>query len=308
MPVALPALIDFAVLLVALGIILVALLLTKALFGVTNTVIGWIPGVSSWAKGPLHKIEQKLISKMSEAATGVEAAVAWSWHVLASTTAQLAHEIAHVASAGERIAWYVTTRYPVKVLHAIGKRVGGETIVIRKTVTVIQRAARATARELSHPESGVIAEGVKIGTRAIAAELAAAERWINTRGRWLNREITVDIPHDLAHLRERDLSLGRGYEYLRDLLRRHERLLGAGALTAATAFALSKLGGWWIRCDNWRNIGRRVCGMNPSLLEDLLAGTVLVVGGISIEAFARELQTLMGDAEAGIRGFIRETR
>jgi hypothetical protein len=54
--------------------------------------------------------------------------------------------------------------------------------------------------------------------------------------------------------------------------------------------ALGRLGLGWARCSNVGKVGRRVCGMDASLLESVLADSLLILGTLSLVTFAEEMQ------------------
>jgi hypothetical protein len=65
-------------------------------------------------------------------------------------------------------------------------------------------------------------------------------------------------------------------------------VLTKAAGAALVAFSLARLGLGWLRCGNVKKVGKRLCGMNPDLLDALLIGTTLIVGTISLREFAKE--------------------
>ena len=82
-------------------------------------------------------------------------------------------------------------------------------------------------------------------------------------------------PHEvlepsIAGLRARTKALEHGAVRTFDWIRAHPGTLAATAFAGAVAAALTKLGGGWIRCKNWRSIGKHVCGLPNALIEALL--------------------------------------
>ncbi len=55
-----------------------------------------------------------------------------------------------------------------------------------------------------------------------------------------------------------------------------------GALTVA----LSAIGASWIRCRNWNRIGKHVCGLSSTLIEDLLGFSFALLAVIDPVAIA----------------------
>jgi hypothetical protein len=89
-------------------------------------------------------------------------------------------------------------------------------------------------------------------------------------------------------------------------LRRAEAYLTAAGMVVIVATALGRLGLKWVRCRNVSKVGRRVCSMDFDYLDALLAGSLLVVGSVSIVDFAHELQDAEGEVVKAIRGLVRE--
>lgn len=312
MPVVLPELGALAVLFCALAILLLAHQISAAFFGaatglVDNTVghIWWLGGKISHG---LHAIEERVNNFLSPAITATEGAIAATWHALASSIEFVGETLVHIASATWRVAWYVDTKYPLRVLWALIHRLTrGEPRRV-KIEADTRAKAQAASKAISNTRGGAIATHVKIATKGIEGEIAALRDWTLPRIGALEGEIGGVIELDLPRLRARDRTITDRLDSLWHRLRAHGATIAGTAAIALVGTALARLGGSWIRCGNWRNAGRAVCRMDAGLLEDLLAGTLLVVGGISIVTFTRELQAIMGEAESGIRGFVRETR
>src|SRR6185437_17083086 len=73
-------------------------------------------------------------------------------------------------------------------------------------------------------------------------------------------------------------------------IRAHPLSLATGAFAGAVAVALQRLGGSWIRCGNWNRIGRSVCGLPLSLIEDLLAASIVSFAVVDMCEFASVAQ------------------
>jgi hypothetical protein len=281
--------------LIALGLVLVAHKFISALFGtakgIVDQTIGRIPWIGGKVAGALHRIEQRFNGYMTSIIEALEGVVAHSWHTLASAVSHLGYTIAHVARAVARVAWYVESRYSLPALLYRALKALHNTGVFGKILHRVESLAHTLERVIYRPLSQPLRAAVHAGTAGLAGELDRLGDWTIPRVR--------SLTHEVASIRGLTRRLLRW-------LRRHERLLAAGAMTAAVAFALSRLGATWIRCGNWRKAGRAVCGMPPSLLDDLLAGLVAILGTISIVEFAKETQAVTEIAESGLRFFVRE--
>jgi hypothetical protein len=93
---------------------------------------------------------------------------------------------------------------------------------------------------------------------------------VEPRVKVVEHTVTDVITHDLPTVRAgaraaEDRALAT-YKWLRA----HPDVFLTGVFTGAAAWALTRLGGGWIRCKNWREIGKRVCRMPWSTIEGLL--------------------------------------
>jgi hypothetical protein len=86
-------------------------------------------------------------------------------------------------------------------------------------------------------------------------------------------------------------------------LTRLEKILAGGLGVAVVARALTRLGLGWLRCGNVKRTGKAICGMNPGLLDALLLDAALLSVAFNLEEFARELQTVTGEAARLIHNF-----
>lgn len=89
---------------------------------------------------------------------------------------------------------------------------------------------------------------------------------------------------------------------------RLKRLAGRvtpAALVAPVVFALSSVGLGWLRCSRVKNAGKQVCGMDSTLLDALIADTLLVVGTVSLVEFAEGLGKGIGEVTPQIQKFWR---
>lgn len=290
---------------VALGLVYSAHQLVSALFSVGQTVLGETLGRIPWLGGkvlaPLHRIEQRVNNYLTKIVTGLEGAVADSWHNLANAAVFMGRAIVATAEAAWRVGWYVEVKFPLKVISALAHRGVRGAQALWRQIEAQRVRVQTVVRVIERPTGGPIAAGVKAGTRAIVGELQGVERWIGTKGRVAYREATVDLPRDIAGLRARDLSLGRLYERLRKRLAKLDKLTVGTAFAGAVAIALSRLGAGWIRCSNWNRIGRTVCRSPFTDIEGLLALLVAEQAIRDLPGLVRELQLVTHETVRGIQ-------
>jgi len=86
---------------------------------------------------------------------------------------------------------------------------------------------------------------------------------------------------------------------------RLEKTLAIAGATALVGAALARLGLGWLRCPRIAKAGKQLCGVNPNLLDSLLADTLLIAGTVSLVDFAKEMQGFTGEVADASRFFWR---
>lgn len=77
-----------------------------------------------------------------------------------------------------------------------------------------------------------------------------------------------------------------------------EKTLAGTAVAGAVALALARLGVSWIRCNNWKRLGRGVCGLPSSVISDILG----LITDVFILADICEVIKLTDDAFGVVEG------
>jgi hypothetical protein len=273
---------------VAWGMVFCMDAIVRAFFGTVTGAVGWIPFAGRVISSPLHAIEKKLTSFLGGLEAHFEHQMATRWHTLAQLVRQyaadtvatataiatLAHKIAYVY--GEAASGKLGARFQKWVLGELSKLHGITKVVVR------------TTKVIEHSDVGPIAAGAASRVKPVARALEHVIEW------------------DLPRLRSRDRYLTDQVGRLWRWTRTHGREAASGVALGALVFALGRLGIGWARCSNVRKLGRGACGMNPDLLDSLLAGALVVASPISVVELAKAAQTFTAEAEAGLRWFVRE--
>src|SRR6266536_647839 len=199
----------------------------------------------------------------------------WFFNASARSWTDLATTLAHVAVAVERsFAHFEEVILPRWVGHALA-HTGAFAVWLLTEARHEGQAVRDWTREQVHRR-----------TVAVGHEFDILGRRVGRVGSRVGR-----LERDAAGLRAR--------------LRGLEGKLAAGAFAGLVVAALGRLGLRWLRCGNVNKVGRSVCGMNPSLLESLLADALLVGGAISLVALAEHMQGVVGESAGLIQRFWR---
>jgi hypothetical protein len=153
------------------------------------------------------------------------------------------------------------------------------------------RAKAAGAATAATAAAKVAHKGVRLG-HSNAADLHHFQTKTDARIRPLHHATTVVLPRDIGRIKanEKDLEqaindlkgrarvIERGAIKTFEWLRAHPYSAAMGVFSGVVAVALGRLGYGFLRCNNWRNLGKRMtCGMGAWILKslELLAGFAL---------------------------------
>ena len=254
---------------------------------VLSTIVG-----GEWIAKQIVKLASYVAHELGSHFTAME-------HTAAAWVASLANYVDYIGRATlllpfefSRFAyWLVRTEIPrlvkayapvvSKITHAVVSRV----VRVERTIVKLPRLSKAQAQAL-------IAAAV---ARLIGPYLIPL-RWLRAHFAALRAAVAHPLP----------LPLPRSWPNLLRRVKRLEGLIGAGVAAGALVLALSRLGLGWIRCRNVTKAGKRLCGMDTSLLDELLAGTVAIVGAVSVVEFAKGLQAIEGEGITIMRRLVRE--
>jgi hypothetical protein len=246
---ALASLFALCALIVLIGIIKSVDAVSRAFFGSLGSSVGWIPGVGGLVKRSVHRIEQKISHILGTAEQKLEVGVSWTWNNCAHIIMWVGSEI----EAAAKTSWHLAQQAKAFV------RRREVTHEIKSAVTPVKAQAAGAARvgRLARDEAKAVHHSVAQG---VYPRLKVGE---HERAHVLN----PGVASARAQARAAEEAAIATYRYIV----RHRRSVIAGAFTGAVAWALTRVGGGWIRCKNWRAIGKRVCGIPWSTIESLLA-------------------------------------
>lgn len=296
--------------LVALGICTVAYALVAGLFGTANhlvdATVGWIPWLGGKVKRSLHSIESRVTNFLGEAAKGAAIETGHSLATIGQVIADTAETMFVVGAAVGSLTYYL---FRAVGIAAIGPRLGkveSKTHDLWRTYIDSQGAITHGRVVLPRVTADVINARINARLQPLEDELARMRRELSTVEGGLALGGAIALPDYNAGLRERVKEAEQGVENLWKWARsRGKTIAGTGALALVGA-ALLRLKLGWLKCSNWRKIGKAGCRMDPTQLESLLAGTLVIAGGISIVAFAKELQGVVDEGASALHRFIRE--
>jgi hypothetical protein len=152
--------------------------------------------------------------------------------------------------------------------------------------------------------------------KEIEAELPYIERLAHSIAHTIGNEIhgkhakatsgAIPYPPWVIRLPKRVGQLERDWSGIKARLRKLERAAGATGAVALFTAALAKLGLKWLRCKNVTKAGKAVCSADTQWLTSLLGDALVIASVISVVEFAKELQTIEGEALEICHRLIRE--
>lgn len=283
MPYAWPQLDYLAALLLALGLCLGVVIVTKAFFGVTGSTLGKLPWLGGWIDATGHKIEQRITNLFGGWAMTLEARIGASFHSLARLVDHIGREIARHAGLIASVA---------SLLPGVGMVVG----LLRELNNL-----RLLAQRLAH-------EIVGIG-HDLAGRIGHVERGIGAdvlpRIRGLERELHRELAHERARARAAERKIDREITNLWKWTRTHPWTIVTDAFVGAVALALARLGLDWIRCPSAKRVAsKRGCGMWDDL-DALLGLAVTALTIADLKELVRTAQKVEHAAAETIEAVLR---
>ena len=251
--------------------------IAQAILGVTGSAVGWIPFVGGFVAHKIEDVAHKIAGVMGAAMGFADQRVAAAIHDLARLTDWIGREIASHANLlltiAEALTGTLPASYLLKELHNL-ERIG--------------KAAQSTAIGIGHD----IPQRVEGAARGI-------EAGVNQRITSLDRELNRALDRTIPGLAGEIHGLERGATRTWDWILRHPRTVASTAFAGAVAWALARIGVSWIRCNNWKRIGREVCGTDGQLITDALG---LLAAGAVIADFRELVKIAQGVEKVAAEG------
>jgi hypothetical protein len=226
--------------------------------------------------GGLRDLDWLIQNVLDVTVKGCEHATVWLFHSMISLWEWTSHEIARVSESAAQTIWRVTE-------HTI---------------------PNATRRALHHTDTRVAHE-----RHSRSAALARTDSHVSALRddvHAIGHATTVALPREIGRIRTREGFLEREFGGIRSRLRSLEGNLGAAAFAGLVITALGRIGLRWLRCGNVGKVGRRLCGMDPSLLESLLLDALVIGSLASVVEFAKDLRSIEDEAVSVMGRIVRE--
>lgn len=270
-----------AILLIALALALIASYFTDFLNWLFRTVLGPFSGGRATKTLDPTVTTQALSNAMGRAVAGIDKQMGVSFTKLSQTTGRLASTLTAIGEAIYQLAGAISG-------------IEHNTTGIRQGQAAIRADVRRIDRAADRAEATI---------QAVQKHEAADSHAVHAQLTQLQHHVSHVIEPELDALRGRIPKLERGATVAWDEIKKHDELLGIGAMTGTVALALGRLGGSWIRCETNQELGKANCRSgNNDLIRKLLAGTIDVLALSDIcdlsAAMVATAQTLRPGLEA----------
>lgn len=302
--VAVPAVVELAIISVAIALILLRRVWVSTFGHLLREVAKPIGAVNfsfrvfghgfsigfGWLAELITGVDTTALHLLGAGITATEWAANRLWQQIAYVLHATSRMLGDLAESTYRelsyLRYQTLPRYVRQALHPLASKVEwlihrlehlevNPTTIIHRTVRVLDPRVASLERDVARLEHAVASTGAAVLGPPVAAALPAA----------------APVVHGIDAIRAR--------------LGKLTRELAPAAVAGLVAAALGALRLGWLKCSNVRRAGRQVCGMDADLLESLLAGTLVIFGTVSLVEFAEEMQVLIADIERPVRAFWR---
>jgi len=262
------------------------------------------PHPFGWLHGPISTVD-RWIRGVQE---GCERAVTWTLHEIMWSVSTGYKQTRDLAGA--------TFQLHEWVMHHTTRHAGAQTgQSISPRIKTLEREYKGIDHRVDELERHEHAKR-GVGAAAGAVDTKTFDRYrhgINDRISKLEREYQ-GIEHGQTHVGTKTgtktgaktATKPRAVPRAHTPTRHWADIFTRAGLAALGVALLARIGAGWVRCTNMRRVGRRICGVNPSWIDEFLAATLLIVGVQSYRDFVKEAQAGFELGLEGLEVFIAE--
>jgi len=296
-----PVVIDLGAIFLAFCAFCVCWALLQAYSSTLGALIGHLADLSKnvvvlhthpfgWLGNGLDKINHFVMLQLGNAVQGTS----YAWHKLVGQIAAFVHEVPRVLNdlaLASAQAWDYAYRHGIRqVVQVYTNPLGAALHLVQALVKDLQHTGHATAKAVNRV---VVHDLPRITIRVTEQAKVATQTAVKaTAG-----TVTGTLPR--VKTLERDVS------QLEQWVKANGRKLTEAGIVGLVAAALGRIGINWTRCGPMNRYGKNICGMNPQLLESLIADTVLILGTVDLVDFATGMQGIVEEAEGMVAKFWR---
>ena len=270
-----------------IGALLAAL--AKASYGIS--VLGYHP--FHWLGDGITALNSTLNNALAATVQGTE----YAWAKVLHANAVLIHDATEALGDLAEATESRLRHLPAAITQTI---VPAWVWPLRTTVHYLQRLEARTEAEVARLEHDLARTVTPPVTKVIHDAAKATNITI--------KAATFAIPGVWQPAIPRVGQLERDVTGLEKWVRSHRDAVTAGALAAAVAATLARLGLSSSRCSRVQKYNKALCGMDDGLLDSLLADTLVLASTISIVELAVYCQGFLKEVEGPLQSFVRELR
>jgi hypothetical protein len=218
-----------------------------------------------------HAVDRNVSHALAAAALSCQHAFTYT----AGHTAQMARRLAHEVAAGAEAVYHAYRHFDAVVLPRWERHAA-------------HRIERLVEAALAHIWKHILSD-IRHLLRALHIARAQAH------------STAVAVEHGFTWTRDRARKVERSIARHGRRLSRLEKILTVAGLTGLVGAVLPRLGLKWIRCPTVTKVGRSICGLRGSLIDDLLALFLAAEVIDHLPALVRTMQSVTRETAEGIQ-------
>lgn len=234
-----------------------------------------------------------ILAKLGEGIDATSHALVYVWGNLAHVVTELGDALGSLAEQTEQ-ALTVLRRHTIPAMLTAAFGPGG--YLLAQLLARIMPLVRA------------IPHAVDTVTHVVVHRVVRVEHTTVKLTKAFYRTVVVASSAAVAGILPRVGRLEREAETATKRLSKLEKGAAVVGVGTVAGIALGRLGLGWTRCSKVGRLGKAACGMDESLIESLIVGSLAIASTISIVELARECQAFTGEVDDAMRLFVRELR
>ncbi len=218
----------------------------------------------------------------------------WAWRKFVNWQAYLWHETTRVIGdlADEtHLTLHWIARYHVLAV------VSAALNPIAAAVDLLRKQVPALAHDVAHLGH--------VTTRVIVHEIPKITQHVTHQTEVIVKRVAYAVPAAVANPWPRLWHVEREVKGIEDRVNGLGRKLALPVMVGLVAASLEKLGLNAARCSRTQRWDKHLCGMDQSLLDSLIADTLLILGTVSLVDAAKDMQGIVEPLSESVRHFWR---
>lgn len=218
----------------------------------------------------------------------------WAWRKFVNWQAYLWHETTRVIGD---LADQTHLTLTWLVHHHLGDVIATYLNPLAAVVTLLRKQVPALAHDVAHLGH--------VTTRVIVHEIPKVTEHVTKQTQVIVKRVAYAVPSAVANPWPRLRHVERDVKGLEDRVNGLGRKLALPVMVGLVAASLEKLGLNAARCSRTQRWDKHLCGMDQSILDSLIADTLLILGTLSLVDAAKDLQGVVEPLSESVRHFWR---